>query len=99
MDIVVREEEGCKRILEINAPSSIVEGEMERLLNSYRSQVTFPGFRKGKAPLQIVKKKYWGTIQKEAIESSIPKIYREALQKKGLIPITQATIEKVSGDL
>ncbi|MCH7761971.1 hypothetical protein IIA15_11330 [candidate division TA06 bacterium] len=95
MDIVVREEEGCKRILEINAPSSIVEGEMERLLNSYRSQVTFPGFRKGKAPLQIVKKKYWGTIQKEAIESSIPKIYREALQKKGLIPITQATIEKV----
>jgi trigger factor len=35
-------------------------------------------------------------LQKEALENIIPKIYKEAIQKKNFIPVTQASIEKIN---
>jgi trigger factor len=96
MDIVVKEEEGCKRVLEIKAPSSLIENEIVRLLNNYKTRMSVPGFRKGKVPLDMVKKKLGDTLQKEALENIIPKIYKEAIQKKNFIPVTQASIEKIN---
>ena len=55
-------------------------------INEILPTVSLPGFRKGKAPINIVRKKYEDNILSEAIEKLIQDKTRDLLDTKKLKP-------------
>src|SRR3954468_20195389 len=74
----------CKRSIEIEIPLDEVERAQERVTNSIKQRVRLPGFRPGKAPLNIIKSRFEGEIRNEVLELLLPQAFRERVQKDEL---------------
>ena len=55
--------------------------------------VTIPGFRKGKAPLNLVKKKYENNVLNEVVEKIVQDKTRQLLEEKKLKVFRQPKVE------
>ena len=55
--------------------------------------VSLPGFRKGKAPLNIVKKKYENNVLSEVIEKIVEQNTKKLIDEKKLKPFRQPKVE------
>lgn len=95
MEISVERIESWKIALRVKSDSVPVEQEMERLFGAYTSGAEIPGFRKGKAPRELVRARYGKAVESKALEKTIPVVYREALEQEGMNPLTQAEIDEV----
>ncbi|MGQ9811740.1 MAG: trigger factor, partial [bacterium] len=84
-----------KRILSFEVPREIVESEIDAILQGIRRQVELPGFRKGRAPLSIVRSQFSETARKEALERLIPEIYQKALRRHDFQPILPGEISEI----
>ncbi len=69
--------------------NEIIDSKIQELLPT----VSLPGFRKGKAPLSIVRKKYENNVLSEAIENLVQSKTKDLLEKKNLKPFTQPKID------
>jgi len=90
LDISVERIKPWKIALKITSDADPVEQEIKRLYGEYAHKAEIPGFRKGKAPRDLVKAKYGKSIESEAVENAIPVVYRQAIKEKDMSPITQA---------
>jgi len=77
----------CRKTLRIEVPHEILLAEKEKVLKSLARDVSIPGFRKGKAPKEIIQKRYSGEIHSEAVKSILPLAYGHALETESLHPI------------
>jgi trigger factor len=87
---------GLKRVLVFEVPRERVEKEIHDIITGIRKEVALPGFRKGKAPLDLVRARFGETAEKEAIEKLIPEAYRKALEKESLQPIMPAEMSDMT---
>ena len=71
MNITRREQSKLHAVITIEVSAKDVEKNVEKVLNNYRKEASLPGFRKGKAPLNIVKKKYEDNVLNELIQKVI----------------------------
>ena len=69
--------------------NEIIDSKIQELLPT----VSLPGFRKGKAPLSIVRKKYENNVLSEAVENLVQSKTKDLLEKKNLKPFTQPKID------
>jgi trigger factor len=74
----------CKRSIEIEIPLEEVERAQERVTNSIKQRVRLPGFRPGKAPINIIKSRFEGEIRNEVLELLLPQAFRDRVQKDEL---------------
>jgi len=81
-----------KRILSFEVPRERVESEIEEIIRGIRKELALPGFRKGKAPLELVRARFSETAKKEAFEKLIPLAYQRALEKESLDPVLPGEI-------
>jgi len=75
---------GCKVNLIINADSKETEGEYKQVLKMFINEGRISGFRKGKAPIEIIKKNFQGEINKEAESRLCRTFYKRALEESKL---------------
>lgn len=81
----------------------VVELETEQMESARRKaarriaeKVNIPGFRRGKAPYEIVRRMYGdGVLTEEAIEILVDEIYPKALEQAGLKPATAGSLENI----
>ncbi|HEX6062720.1 MAG TPA: trigger factor [Longimicrobiales bacterium] len=83
------------RHLTITVPADRLETERHNAARRLAQKVKLPGFRKGKVPAQVLEKKFGGAVEQEMLEKVMGAAYREAIQREGLQPISQAAIENV----
>ena len=74
----------CKRSLEIEIPLEEVERAQERVTNSIKQRVRLPGFRPGKAPVNMIRSRFEGEIRNEVLELLLPQAFRDRVQKDEL---------------
>lgn len=86
-------------LLEIEVEQEKLNLALDQAYKKVAKQVNIPGFRKGKAPRQVVER-FVGkeTIFGEAAENVIPEAYMEALQETKTEPIDQPKIDIVQGE-
>ena len=75
-------ETGSKKLYKeyiVDIPYSSLDDLINEKINNIISTVTIPGFRKGKAPLEIVKKKYEGSVLSESLEKLIQNCTKESV--------------------
>jgi trigger factor len=54
-----------------------------------------PGFRPGKAPVTLIRRRFAEDIQGEVVQSLVPEYLEKALDEKKLIPVTRPEVDKV----
>ena len=79
--------------LHIELDNEDVEPYLDRAYKKVVQRVNIPGFRKGKAPLNIVKKKYENNILSEIIEKLIEDKTKKLLEDKKLKAFRQPKVE------
>ena len=89
IQITPKKTEGVERLLEISVPAADVRDAEEKAARRYASRVRMPGFRPGKAPAAMVKKKFAQEIRQEALESLVQEAYKEVLEREKLNPVAQ----------
>jgi trigger factor len=77
----------CRRELRIEVPAEIVSAEMERTAARLARNVRLPGFRPGRAPLELVRSRYGKAIEEQAIEQLLSRCTRRAIDEQGLQPL------------
>jgi trigger factor len=84
IQIETKKTEGAERLLEVSVPADDVRAATERTARRYASKVRVPGFRAGKAPPQMVLKRFADAIRQETIESLVQEAYQEVLEREHL---------------
>jgi trigger factor len=84
------------RRLTITVPADRLERERKSAVQKLAKQVRLPGFRKGKVPDRIMQQRFGAAIEQEMLERVMGDAYREALQREGLQPISQGSIDNIS---
>ena len=87
MEVTVKELTEVSREIEITAGANELTPHFEKAYKEYRPKIEIHGFRKGKAPLDLVKKLYGEVIENESLEAVASELYREAVKEKELKPI------------
>lgn len=84
ISITPTETAGVSRRLQITVPADTVASYEDQAARKYATQVRLPGFRPGKAPPSMVRKKFPEAVRQEAIELVINEAFREAIEREGL---------------
>ncbi|MGM0568626.1 MAG: trigger factor [Elusimicrobiota bacterium] len=82
----------CMCDVAIEVPWKKVESELEKVYREMRGEISFPGFRKGKAPMNMVKDRYSELAKQEMLERVSPDILREVLEKENIYPAVTPSI-------
>lgn len=82
----------CKRSLEIEIPLEEVNRARERVTNSIKQRVKLPGFRPGKAPVNLIQSRFESEIRGEVLDLLLPQAFRERVQKDELKVVGQPDI-------
>ncbi len=79
--------EECSTLFEIEVPKETVDQAFEEVYNEMTKVASIPGFRPGKAPKELVKKRYSKEAKKEVINHLIPDAYQKAVEEHKIDPI------------
>ncbi len=85
--------EGLSRELEITVPANEIEKHVENRLKEVGKTVKMAGFRPGKVPLDMLKKRYGRAVMGEVLESAVNDSTAKVIKDKKLRPATQPKIE------
>jgi trigger factor len=80
----------------IEIPSDVVDAEIDRVAKDYSKQARLPGFRPGKVPSNIIKQRFREQIHHDVMHDLIPRAVEEALQERGIEPVTTPDIKDVT---
>src|SRR5467141_607596 len=80
MTHTVRETGQWQHTLTIEVPPDEVESLLAAVSRRFQQQVSIPGFRKGKVPLERVRQDYAAEIEREFLQRIIPEVTQQAIE-------------------
>jgi trigger factor len=85
----------CKREIELEIPAENVQKATEKVARDIARVARIPGFRPGKAPVTLIRRRFADDIQGEVVQSLVPEYLEKALDEKKLVPVTRPEVDKV----
>jgi trigger factor len=92
LEVTVHTTSEVSREVEIEVKPDELQPHFEKAYREYRPKIEINGFRKGKAPLDMIKKLYGEMIENEYLEKLTSELYRQAVKEKDLQPIGEPTL-------
>ncbi len=86
----------CRKQIKVEVPAPAVEAETLRVVREYGQKVRLPGFRKGKVPTELVRRRFTEEIEQEVKERLLPRYWRQAQAEKSLEPLLPPEVDEVS---
>ena len=74
MKHTVKESGQWQHTLTVEVPADQVDSRLAEVSRNFQKQVSIPGFRKGKVPLERVRQDYAAEIEREFLERFIPEL-------------------------
>lgn len=94
--VEVEKHEPWRRVLTVEVPADEAAREYDLIAKKVAKSVNLPGFRKGKVPAQVVRKSFKAELDKEFVETVVPKAFGAALEETGIDPVTEPKFEDLS---
>lgn len=91
MKVQIERLETTRVRLDIEIPSEDVNAALAETCESLRTQVSIPGFRKGRVPIAILKSRFPEYVNSEAVRYLVAPAYEDAIYNERLNPLTQPT--------
>jgi trigger factor len=85
----------CKREIELEIPADVAKKATDKVARDLAKVARIPGFRPGKAPIPLIRKRYADDIQGEVLQSLVPEYLEKALDEQKMIPVTRPEVDKV----
>ena len=84
-----------QKILRVEVSVEDASKQFQSVAEEYRRHARVPGFRPGKAPLALVKRRYAADIREDVLGKLVPESYEQALKGKHVHPLSEPRVEKV----
>jgi len=92
LKVDVKQLPGSKRELKVEVPPEGFQEQLEAAYKDYRTTARVPGFRAGKVPMRLLKRRYGQAIRQSVFNKIIPDLYKEALDSEKLVPVSDPEI-------
>jgi trigger factor len=86
----------CTRELVLDIPAEEVSKAYATVVKNYRKYAKIPGFRAGKVPESVIKRRFAAEIRKEVIDSLLPKRFNQAVVDLGVKPVGQPQVTELT---
>ena len=86
ISVKVKKQKELKRELKVSVPSSVVEAKKMKRFEEIAKTAKMPGFRPGKAPINIIQSQYGNQVNQETLSDVLESSYAEAITEKELKP-------------
>ena len=93
MQVSVETTSGLERKITVGVESENINTEINKRLQHLARTQKMSGFRPGKIPMSVVKKRFGAPIRQEVLQAVMQKSYFEALQQENIQPAGQPLIE------
>ena len=98
IQITTKKSQGVERLLEVSIPLATVNAEEEKQARRYATSVRLPGFRPGKAPAAMVRKRFKDAIRQQVLETLVQEAFKEVIEREKLDVAAQPHIHDVKFD-
>ena len=98
IQITTKKSEGVERLLEVSISLATVSAEEDKQARRYASSVRLPGFRPGKAPAAMVKKRFRDAIRQQVLETLVQEAFKEVIEREKLDVAAQPHVHDVKFD-
>ena len=85
--------EGLKREFKVVVDNTMIEERVGAKLGELAGRISLPGFRPGKVPLSLLKKRYGDAVRGEVLEETVSEGTQRALSDQGLRAAVRPEIE------
>jgi trigger factor len=86
-------EASCRRELDLEIPAEEVSQAVERVAKEFAKVARVPGFRPGKAPLTLIRRRFADDIKGEVLQTLVPQRVEKAVSEQKLTPVSQPHVE------
>jgi trigger factor len=84
IEITPKKTDGLERLLEVRVPVEAVRNAEDQAARRYATSVRLPGFRPGKAPPAMIKKRFKDAIRQQVIEALVQEAFQEVMNREQL---------------
>jgi len=100
LKVEVRESEAgvSQKVLLIEVSPEELNEDYDAILEDYRRRAVLPGFRKGKAPRNVLELQFGHSMEHEVLERAVKRTYEAAVREHRIEPVSYPQIEKIRFD-
>ena len=85
----------CRRELDLEIPAEEVSKATEKVAKELARVARVPGFRPGKAPVSLIKRRFADDINGEVLQTLVPEHVEKAVAEQKLTPVSQPQVDKL----
>src|SRR2546426_11650522 len=85
----------CRRERELEIPAEEVQKAAEKVARDFARIARIPGFRPGKAPVSLIRRRFAEDIKGEVVQSLVPERVEKAVAEQKLTPVSQPQVDKL----
>ena len=93
MQVTVESTSTLERRMRVQIPEERVMGEVDKRLGDLARSASLPGFRPGKAPVKVVRRRFGRQVREEVVGELIRSSVDDALASERLKPASRPTID------
>jgi len=86
----------CSREMVLDVPVEDVDKAYRTVTANYRKYARIPGFRPGKCPESVVKRRFASEIRKDVLDGLLPERFNKAVLDLGIKPVGQPQVTELS---
>lgn len=94
MKVSLKKVKDCKIQMSVEVEADTVETRFQEVLRTFQRQARLPGFREGKAPADLIEKRFAEEAREEMLKSLIPEVYHQTLHAQ---KVSAVSLPKISG--
>jgi trigger factor len=85
----------CRKELDLEIPAEEVSKATEKVAKDFAKIARVPGFRPGKAPISLIKRRFADDIKGEVLQTLVPEHVEKAVAEQKLTPVSQPQVDKL----
>lgn len=92
MKVEYIEETSVRKALAFEIEAEVVDREIEALAREYARRAKLPGFRPGKIPSEVIKRRFRAKLLEDAAEAIVNRVVFEEMEGRGLRPLASPKV-------
>ncbi len=94
MKVLIEDAGPCRKKVRIEMPAEEVTKEYEAVVTEFARTASVPGFRPGRAPRQIIERRYGKSILGDLRDRLVPRGYRDAVKQEKIDAVSILDLEE-----
>ena len=92
MKTQIKNVESYKKRMDVEVPPHEIVPHLEKAYRKYQKKAHIDGFRKGKVPLSLIKKRFGQAIQADVADGLVHEFYATAVENENITPVSPGKI-------